>query len=1217
MEEIEREQSKKVEDRQKRIGLWEAAIIAVLGLTFLIFLVVNVTLVQNGQTDLVDNALLPVTILMVLAGLGGFLLIRKNRMVEGLWLIYMAVLIPPVVATLVTANIYIVSIAYVAVFAPVSIMWAFPRSARRTVIIATAVAVLAIIGIEAWHPAFRVTAAGLAGFAPFAILLGGLGLLALSIRQFIVGNIRNKLMVAFVVVAVLSVAIVAYSAQRSLSASLTDNIGNNQAAYAKAQALQIGQKLDDELNLLNGLALTRAVRERAEAATAADTLTSDQIGQLDKQWQAADAANSSADPLVASVLGDSISAELLRYQAQFPENVEVFLTDLPGVSIGSTDRTSDYLQADEEWWQTALKEGEYIGQPEYDASSKTLAVNMAAAVRASDGKRIVGVLRTTVNINSLGDILAAGQFGRTGHTDIYLPDAQVVTLTTAGNNAAELTVAKTDLDINKLVQESKDYFTLSIAGVPSLAGASGVAIPGAAGAQETDLIKNLGWQVVVQQEQAEALAPVQAQTNNILLLAVVIAITAALAGVGLAQFLAGPIIRLNAAAEKVVAGDLSVQAKVETNDETGTLAATFNSMVAQLREMIGSLEQRVSAATRNLTLAAEVGRSVSQEHNLDSLLKSAVHLIQDRFNLYYTQVYLLDPTGRQLVLRAGTGDAGQRLMSRRHSLPLDLASLNGTAAVENRVVIVENTESSNIHRPNPLLPDTRSEMVIPLVVRDRVVGTLDIQSSHAGALNKENLAAFEALAGQLAIAVENAALLAETESARSAMEIQSRRLVRSNWQDFLNAVERGERIGYTYNLENMDTCIEPVSPEPNGHALVATIPVLNEPIGLFKFDGEQSWSKDDAALVDNIALQLGKQVENLRLLAQADKYRAEAEQALVRLTRQGWEAQFAAHPDAATGFSYDLNTISPISEAGNTDTLPAVTHTLEVRGEKIGELSVAGTKSSREEVAELLSTVGEQLSTRVENLRLFEETERSQVEVEKRARQLAAVAEVSTVSARELNVDKMLSSVVSLTQRQFGLYHAHIYLNDEKAEELKIAACGWKEGDEHEGSRENTVIALVQERSLVARAARTGQAVIVNDVRNEPDWLPNPLLPDTAAEMAVPLVIGKQVLGVLDVQSDRVDAFSEEDANIQTTLASQVAIALQNARSFTQAQRQAERETALNAISQQIQSATTVEAVLQIAARELGRALGAPLTIAQLGLKEQSAAGGNGNNGRN
>jgi GAF domain-containing protein len=141
---------------------------------------------------------------------------------------------------------------------------------------------------------------------------------------------------------------------------------------------------------------------------------------------------------------------------------------------------------------------------------------------------------------------------------------------------------------------------------------------------------------------------------------------------------------------------------------------------------------------------------------------------------------------------------------------------------------------------------------------------------------------------------------------------------------------------------------------------------------------------------------------------------------------------------------------------------------------------------------------------------------------------------------------------------------------------------------------------------LVARAARNKQAVIVNNVLNEPGWLPNPLLPETRAELAVPLLVGDRLLGVLDVQSEHQDTFTEEDANIQLTLASQVAIALQNAQSFAQSQRQAERETMLNTINQKIQSATSVEAVLQIAARELGHALGAPMTIAQLSMRDKN-----------
>ena len=250
--------------------------------------------------------------------------------------------------------------------------------------------------------------------------------------------------------------------------------------------------------------------------------------------------------------------------------------------------------------------------------------------------------------------------------------------------------------------------------------------------------------------------------------------------------------------------------------------------------------------------------------------------------------------------------------------------------------------------------------------------------------------------------------------------------------------------------------------------------------------------------------------------------------------------------------------------------------------------------------------VAERLGAHLESLRLFEETKRGQIELDKRAKQLAAVAEISTASSQELEVDKLLNTVVHLTQRQFGLYHTHIFIFNEATEELQIAACGWMEGDENEGTHETVSIPLNKEQSLVARAARTRQAVIVNNVKRESGWLANPQLPDTASEMAVPLVIGDRVLGVLDVQSDRLNAFTEEDANIQTTLASQVATAMQNARSFSQAQKQAEREAMLNIINQKIQGATSVEAVLQIAARELGHALGAPMTVAQLSMKDKA-----------
>ncbi|MDK1029645.1 MAG: GAF domain-containing protein [Anaerolineae bacterium] len=664
-------------------------------------------------------------------------------------------------------------------------------------------------------------------------------------------------------------------------------------------------------------------------------------------------------------------------------------------------------------------------------------------------------------------------------------------------------------------------------------------------------------------------------------------------GVTLAIFITrsiiNPLKNLSDTVEALGAGDLDAHAQILDTTEIGQLALNFNAMAGRLNQTVSSL-----------TLATEVGRTIAQERDLDILLKSAADLIQDLFDLYYTQIYLLNPVGRRLVLRAGTGAVGGQLLIQRHSLPVDLASLNGTAAVEKRAVIVEDTESSTIHRANPLLPDTRSEMVVPLLVGDQVVGVLDMQSKIAGALSKDNLSAYEALSGQPAVAIQNVELLNETQSARAELEAQSRRLTREGWDDFLNAFERGERVGFTYDLENMTSYMKPITGKTDEHTLVKVIPVLNEPVGILKFEGLVTITASETALVDTIARQVGQQVENLRLLAQA-------EDAVRRLTREGWEKQLEAQSEAETGFSYDLNKITPLSASangGDSDVRPTK-HNLEILGEKIGEISVSGPDNTSKEIKEFLSTIGDQLATRVENLRLFEETERGQIELERRARQLAAVAEVSTASSRELEVETMLKTVVKLTQRQFDLYHAHIFTFDSETEKLNIVACGWLEGDENEGTHETSSISLDQEQSLVARAARTKQAVIVNDVKNEPGWRPNPLLPDTASEMAVPLVVGDEMIGVLDVQSERVEAFTEEDANIQLTLASQVATTMQNARSFALAQSQAEREATLNVISQKIQTATSVEAVLQIAARELGNALNAPMTIAQLSLKNQ------------
>jgi putative methionine-R-sulfoxide reductase with GAF domain len=211
-------------------------------------------------------------------------------------------------------------------------------------------------------------------------------------------------------------------------------------------------------------------------------------------------------------------------------------------------------------------------------------------------------------------------------------------------------------------------------------------------------------------------------------------------------------------------------------------------------------------------------------------------------------------------------------------------------------------------------------------------------------------------------------------------------------------------------------------------------------------------------------------------------------------------------------------------------------------------------------------------------------------DVARRAAELATVAEVSTATSTILESKRLLQEVVDLTKERFNLYHSHIYLLDEEGKNLVLTAGAGEPGRIMVAERRS--IPLDREQSLVARAARERKGVTVNDVTQAPDFLPNPLLPDTRSELAVPMVVGGNVIGVFDIQSEQVGRFTDSDVNIQTTLAAQLATSIQNVRSFEQSKKQAELESMVNTIGQKIQRTTSIEETLQTAIRELGTALG-------------------------
>lgn len=214
-----------------------------------------------------------------------------------------------------------------------------------------------------------------------------------------------------------------------------------------------------------------------------------------------------------------------------------------------------------------------------------------------------------------------------------------------------------------------------------------------------------------------------------------------------------------------------------------------------------------------------------------------------------------------------------------------------------------------------------------------------------------------------------------------------------------------------------------------------------------------------------------------------------------------------------------------------------------------------------------------------------------------RTKALETSTEVSRRLSTILDQQQLLAAVVEELQEAFGYYHAHIYLLDEGEENLVLAG----------GTGEVAQVMLREGhkvplgKGLVGRAAEMKQPVLVSDTAQDPNWLPNPLLPDTKSEAAVPIKIGEDVKGVLDVQQNVVNSLTDQDIQLLQSIGNQVAVAIQNARVYAISQAQAETETLANMMGRRIQSAQTIDDVLKVVAQELQQVLGARRASIQLG----------------
>ena len=371
-----------------------------------------------------------------------------------------------------------------------------------------------------------------------------------------------------------------------------------------------------------------------------------------------------------------------------------------------------------------------------------------------------------------------------------------------------------------------------------------------------------------------------------------------------------PLTSLAETADEMAKGNLNVRVNITEQNEFGTLATALNTMASNLKESIDNLEVRVANRTtevqersRELETAnrqiqrranqfealAQVAQSIASIRDPQELLPLITSVISEYYEFYHVGIFLIDEPNEFAVLTAANSEGGKRMLERNHRLRVGEEGIVGnvTATGEPRIALDVGVDA--VYFGNPDLPDTHSEMALPLKSGGKIIGALDVQSTESGAFTNDDVQTLSLLADQVSLAIENARLFENSNKTLNELQTVMRQTTREAWA---RLPEKQNLLGFRYNSMGAAPLKEPLDLGHKGSAkgsvstsYIVPIELRGEVIGnlVVQSPSGGTWNEDQQDLIKAVAERVALSAENARLFDETTQ-RAERERLVSEIT---------------------------------------------------------------------------------------------------------------------------------------------------------------------------------------------------------------------------------------------------------------------------------------------------------------------------------------------